>query len=208
MDRYHPHPKFNRSFDSFRRFMRNKYPFGQPNCGYCVEFLTATQRINDLSCGAHQWVSVPVTGIYLSNENRSRLYLIVCYSSPDPTGLPNYLCFCVPLFVDRSDLRSGPKLLACFAPESVVPLSKGLYFEGDELKYDPLEDWCRFWKPLKRCLWPPERGPYSDCHGKRNGRDPEQERLTLEGISYKESVYAVARFWSESREELQNEIER
>jgi hypothetical protein len=39
----------------------------------------------------------------------------------------------------------------------MVPLSKGLYWEGDELKYDPLEDWCRFWEPLKRGLWAEER---------------------------------------------------
>jgi hypothetical protein len=81
MDRHHSRAKFNRTLESLRRFIRNEHPFGQPNCGYCLEFLTATQRIKDLSCGAHQWVSVPVTGIYLSNENRSRLYLIVCYST-------------------------------------------------------------------------------------------------------------------------------
>src|SRR5260370_1205923 len=104
----------------------------------------ATQRIKDLSFGTHQWISVPVTGIYISNENRSRLYLIVCYSNPDSTGIPNHLCFCLPLIVDRSDPGGGLKLLACFAPESIVQLSKGLYWEGDELKYDILEDWCRF----------------------------------------------------------------
>ena len=38
MDRYQYHPRFNRSFDSLRRFMRNERPFGQPNCSYCVEF--------------------------------------------------------------------------------------------------------------------------------------------------------------------------
>jgi hypothetical protein len=207
MDWHHPHSQFNRSFDSLRRFMRNEHPFGQPNCGYCVEFLTATQQINDLSCGPHQWVSVPVTGIYLSNENRSRLYLILCYSNPDPTGL-NHLSFCLPFFVDRSAPGGGIKLLACFAPESMVPLQKGFYWEGDELKHDPLEDWCRLWEPLKRCLWPPEEGRRSESQGKENELDPGHERLTLEGISYKESVHAVARFWSESKVELQNEIQR
>lgn len=207
MDRYQYHPRSNRSFDSLRGFMRNKYPFGQPNCGYCVEFLTATQRINDLSCGAHQWVSVPVTGIYLSHENRSRLYLIVCYNNCDPTGL-NHLSFCLPLFVDRSDPRAGVKLLACFAPESMVPLSKGLYWEGDELKHDFLEDWCRFWEPLKRSLWPREKARRSEHQGKVNELDSGRMRLTLEGISYKDSINAVVKFWSESKEELQDEIQR
>jgi hypothetical protein len=207
MDRHHSRAKFNRTLDSLRRFIRNEHPFGQPNCGYCLEFLTATQRIKDLSCGAHQWVSVPVTGIYLSNENRSRLYLIVCYSNPDPTGLPNHLCFCLPLIVDRSDPVSGIKLLACFAPQSMVPLSKGLYWECDELKYDPLEDWCRFWEPLKRGLWAEER-QYSERQGDGNDSDVDRKRLTLEGISYGDSINAVATLWTESKEDLENEIQR
>jgi hypothetical protein len=206
MDRYRPHPKFNRTLDSLRRFMKSEHPFGQPNCGYCVEFLTATKRINDLSCGAHQWVSVPVTGIYVSGENRSRLYLIVCHSNPDPTGLPNHLCFCLPLFVDRSDC--GIKLFACFAPESMVPLSRGLYWEGDELKHDFLEDWCRFWEPLKRSLWSQEKARRSESHGNGNELDQEREMLTLEGISYKDSINAVLKLWSESKEDLENEIQR
>ncbi len=200
MDRYHSHQNFNRSFDSLRRFMKNEHPFGQPNCDYCVEFLAATQRIKDLSFGAHQWLSVPVTGICLSNENRSRLYLIVCYSNPDPTGL-NHLSFCLPLFVDRSDPRVGVKLLACFAPESMVPLSRGLYWEGDELKYDFLEDWYRFWEPLKRSLWPQEKARRSEHQGKVSELGSGRMRLTLEGISYKDSINAVAKFWSESKEE-------
>jgi hypothetical protein len=208
VDRYHSSPKFNRTFDWIRRFMRNEHPFGQPNCGYCVEFLTATKRINDLSSGAHQWVSVPVTGIYLANENRSRLFLIVCCSNSDPTGLPNHLCFCLPLFVDRSDPRGGIKLLACFAPESMVQLERAYYWEGDELKHDPLEDWCRFWEPLKRSLWPPEEGRRSESRDNGNELDHERQTLTLEGISYKDSINAVAKLWSESKEELENEIQR
>jgi hypothetical protein len=207
MARHHSHPKFNRTFDSLRRLLRNDHPFGQPNCDYCLEFLTATQRIKDLCFGTHQWISVPVTGIYISNENRSRLYLIVCYSNPDSTGIPNHLCFCLPLIVDRSDPGGGLKLLACFAPESIVPLSRGLYWEGDELKNDILEDWCRFWEQLKRCLWT-EESQYSEyrCDGSEPG--VEREWRTLEGISYKDSINAVAKLWSESKEQLQNEIER
>jgi hypothetical protein len=207
MDRHHSRPQFTRTLNSLRRFMKSEHPFGQPNCGYCVEFLTATKRINDLGCGSHQWVSMPVTGIYLSNENRSRLYLIVCYSNPF-FGLPNHLCFCLPLFVDRSDSRGGLKLLACFAPESMVQLQRAYYWEGDELKHDLLEDWCRFWEPLKRCLWPPEEGRRSESQGNGNELDHERETLTLEGISYKDSINAVVKLWSESKEELENEIQR
>jgi hypothetical protein len=84
------------------------------------------------------------------------------------------------LIVDRSD-PIGLKLLACFAPVSIVPLSKGLYWEGGELNYDPLEDWCRFWGPLKRSLWTEER-EYSQCQCDGKDPDVERKRLTLEGI--------------------------
>src|ERR1700738_3862240 len=102
MDQHDSCSKFRYSMESLRRLLKNEHPFGQPNCDYCIEILTATQRIKDLSRGAHQWISLPVTGIYLPSETRSRLYLIVCYSNPDPSGLPNHLCFCLPLIVDRS----------------------------------------------------------------------------------------------------------
>jgi hypothetical protein len=206
MDPHYSRSKFNSTIDSIRRLFRNEHRFGQPNCDYCLDFLTATQRIRDLSCGAHQWTSVPVTGIYLSDDNRSRLYLIVCYSNPDPSGLPNHLCFCLPLIVDRSDPEGGLKLLACFAPESIVSLSMGLYWEDEELKYDVLEDWCRFWEPLKRSLWTPISEQLPKYQGDGNELDPKCEKLTLAGISYKDSVNAVARSWAESKEKLQNEI--
>jgi hypothetical protein len=32
--------------------------------------------------------------------------------------------------------------------------------------------------------------------------------LTLEGISYKDSINAVAMLWTESKEDLENEIQR
>jgi len=44
--------------------------------------------------------------------------------------------------------------------------------------------------------------------GQGNELDHERETLTLEGISYKDSINAVAKLWSESKEELENEIQR
>jgi hypothetical protein len=111
------------------------------------------------------------------------------------------------VIVDRSDLGGGLKLLACFAPESIVPLQRGNYWEGDELKYDPLEDWCRFWEPLKRCLWT-EKSENSEHQCDGNEPDVDRKMLTLGGISYRDSINAVAKLWSESKEELENEIQR
>jgi hypothetical protein len=36
--------------------------------------------------------------------------------------------------------------------------------------------------------------------------DPEQENLMLGGISYTDSIEALVRVWSESKEKLQSEI--
>ncbi|RZU41105.1 hypothetical protein [Edaphobacter modestus] len=204
MDRHHSRA---RMIYSLRRLLRNDHPFGQPNCDRCVEFLTATQRIKDLSCGAHQWTSLPVTGIYVSNERRSRRFLIVGYSNPDgPTERPNNLCYCVPLLLDRSVPGGGFKLLACFAPESMVPLSKGLYLENKAVKEDALEDWFRFCGPLERCFWPHETGESPECQGDRSELDPEWERFARAGIFYKDSIDALVKLWSESKKEIQDEL--
>jgi hypothetical protein len=87
-------------------------------------------------------------------------------------------------------------------------LQRAYYWEGDELKHDLLEDWCRFWDPLKRCLWAPDEGRRSENHSNGNQLGHEWEGLTLDGISYKDSINAVARYWSESKEDLVNEIQR
>jgi hypothetical protein len=112
------------------------------------------------------------------------------------------------MFVTKSGTAGGLKLLACFAPESIVPLSRGLYWEDDELKEDLLEDWSRFWDPLKHRLWESENELQSECQEDRAELDPNAQRLTLAGTSYKDSIDAVVKLWSESKEELEYEIQR
>lgn len=199
-------PKVRKAIDLFLKQIRVEHPFGQPNCEHCVEFSTVMQHLEDLSCGAHQWASLPVTGIHVSSENPSGGYLIVGYSNPD-RGLPNALCFCFPLLQYRYAPAEELKLLVCFAPESVVPLSEGLYWEEDELKYDCLEDWDRIWKRLSRCLCPKEMRLHSESLVDGGERQADLGMLTLEGIPYKDSITALVRLWSESRERLQHEIE-
>jgi hypothetical protein len=192
-----------KAIDSILELIRSQRRFGQPNCDHCVEFLTAIRRIKELSHGVQQWTSLPVMGIRVPREPRLRGYLIVCYANPDPTGLPNHLCYRVPLVMGKDDLGEGRTLLACFAPESIMPLSQGTYWEDGELKYDVLEDWFRFWKPLKRCFWPQEEQPDEDWSD-GNQYNPEVESLTLAGISYKDSINALVRWFSNCKERLEN----
>ena len=156
MNPYRPRPKAGliksrKPIHSFLEQVRGEYPFGQPNCEYCAKFSTVIRHLKDLSHGAYQWASTTVSGIWVSNDYRSRQFLLVGYSNPEGGGvLLNALCFCFPVFIYRPAAGGELKHLVCFAPESVVPLSKGLYWEEDQLKGDALEDWDRFWKPLRQ----------------------------------------------------------
>jgi hypothetical protein len=44
------------------------------------------------------------------------------------------------------------KTLVCLHPSLADLVVQGLYFEGDKLQTDRLEDWYRFWPPLRRVL--------------------------------------------------------
>jgi hypothetical protein len=202
MDTRRSNPK--KAIDSLLELFRNQRRFGQPNCDHCVDFLTAIRRIDELSYGVQQWTSSPVMGIRVPSEPQLRGYLVVCYANPDPTGLPNHLCFRVPLVTGRDASGRRRILLACFSPESIMPLSRGSYWEDHELKYDALEDWIRFWKPLRRCFWPDEDKP-DDNWGEGNQYNPEVESLTLAGTSYKDSINALICWLSQTRYHLKNE---
>jgi len=211
MNPYHPRPesarpKIRKPFDFFLEQVRGDYPFGKPNCEYCVEYPTVIQHLKDLCRGAHQWASLAVSGICVSNDERSRQYLLVGYSNPELGGLPNSLCFCFPLFRYKSARKGELTHLVCFAPESVVPLSNGLYWEEDQLKGDALEDWDRFWNPLSGCLRTEELRQNVESAADNGELWIGPELPTLEGVPYKESVDALVAFWSQSRERLQDEI--
>jgi hypothetical protein len=212
MKPYRPHSKaeflkFRKPIDFFLEQARGDYPFGKPNCEYCAEFSTVKQHLKDISRGAYQWSSATVSGIWVSNDDQSRQFLVVGYSNPEPGGLPNSLCFCFPLFICGPGAGGELKRLVRFAPESVVPLSNGLYWEENQLKVDALEDWDRFWKPLSGCLRTRELRQNAESVADNGELRTEPGVLTLEGVLHKESVTAVVRFWSQSRERLQDEID-
>jgi hypothetical protein len=198
--------KAHRRLDLFIKSMRGGHPFGAPGCEYCAELSTVSQHLLDLSCGAHQWASMPSCDLGVSNEKRSRRYLIAGYSNPERGGLPNPLCFCFPLFIYRSASGSELTHLVCLAAESTVALSGGLYWEDEQLKKDSFEDYCRFMNPLSERLWPAEKAnpssPVESCD-----QLTESATHTLEDISYSESIAALLRFWSQSRERLLQKIQ-
>jgi hypothetical protein len=204
-----PKPRSSKSRQSLNLFitsMRGEHPSGDPGCEYCAELSTVSQHLLDLSGGAHQWASVPSYDLGVSNEKRSRRYLIAGYSNPERGGLPNLLCFCFPLFIYRSASGSELTHLVCLAAESTVGLSGGLYWEDEQLKKDSFEDYCRFMNPLNERLWPAEKeNPSSSVESCE--QLTESATHTLEDISYSESITDLVRFWSQSRERLLQKIE-
>jgi hypothetical protein len=74
--------------------------------------------------------------------------VIIRYSNPGGTDLPNAISFRFPCMSDGNPLF--PAGLACLHASLAEPVCYGLYFEGGDIKYDSLEDWSRFWPPIIR----------------------------------------------------------
>jgi hypothetical protein len=103
-----------------------------------------------MSHGANQWITLPSSGIFISLEGELQRYLLVGYTNPDPSGLPNALVYAVRLIADKPHVDAVPTHQCCFASKSIVPLSRGLYWVNGELVYDRMEDWRRFSQPLHK----------------------------------------------------------
>jgi hypothetical protein len=148
-----------------------------------------------------------LSGIFVSLEGHVKRYVLAAFSNPDSTELPNPLVFGLPLTIHRGHPEAEPALIVCFDPRTVVPLCRGLYFEEeDDLKYDPLEDWERFWKPIQKRLRASATPERSDWDEVRTVRHRDGDRRTLDGISYRDSLCASVTWWAKSKERLQDEI--
>lgn len=106
VDGYFSQSELHRSYrdtandlESISHMIRGRHLLGALGCEYCIELWTAIPKINRLSHGAHQWFASPACGLYFGNEGRGRSFLVVGYSNPEPTGLPNAICFAVPMLV-------------------------------------------------------------------------------------------------------------
>jgi hypothetical protein len=178
----------------------------QPRCPYCIRLATLIQHFEKMSSGADQWVARPVSGIFVSLEGEVRRFVLAGYSNPQPDELLNPLVFGLPLNIHRDHPEAEPALIVCFDPKSIVPLCKGLYWEEDDLQYDPLEDWDRFWSPIRKWVSASAAAERSDCDEVRGLRDSERDRRTLEGISYRDSLCAYVTWWAQCKETLQDAI--
>jgi hypothetical protein len=157
--------------------------------------------------GPHQWLVRPLSGIFVSTEGEVNRYVLVGYSNPKTTGLPNHLIFAVPLHVYRADPEADTDLHVCFDPETAIPLLQGLYWKDGDLRYDPEKDRLRFWKPVEKSLWETTTAEGSKCQDGHKERRTEQDWQTLEGVAYIDSLTACLKRWSEEKQVLQNAIQ-
>jgi hypothetical protein len=124
--------------------------------GFLVSLRALRLGLERMSHSRHQWAVVTVPGILRLRDGESRSNVLVGYTNPDPSGLPNYLSFILPLVALGGGSGPDRELIVSLSPRTMTPVSKGLYFEDGNLKYDLMEDWARVWHPLKQELWPDE----------------------------------------------------
>jgi hypothetical protein len=129
------------------------------NGGHFILLETLRKELSYMSHDAHQWASMIVPGTFPDHEGRPQSFALIGYSNPDPTAwLLNPLCFIVPLVCLGGEVKDDLPLLVSFSPKTMTPLTRGLYYEDGDVKYDCLEDWNSVWRPIKQRLWP--RPPY------------------------------------------------
>lgn len=85
----------------------------------------------------------------------------VFHSRTGPDQVTDELSFLVPVFGDWSDEHNA---LVCLHPDLIVAEMEGLYLERGRVLGDCIEDWFRFWRPLKRAVveWMGTRRPFID----------------------------------------------
>ncbi len=114
--------------------------------GFTVDLEELDIVLGYISHDEHRWEAASDdSGLW--GEERC---VIIRYSNPSGTGLPNeisfrFRCLCY-------DYPFGPIWLVCLHLSLAEPVRGGLYFDGEDLKSDFLEDWRRFWPPIRKAL--------------------------------------------------------
>ncbi len=121
--------------------------------GSIITFAELQDKLFEISHDDHRWTA---EAEYCSRRRGRRQVLAVrvWYTNPDLLDMPNQICFEFPAFPDEI-WGSEDDALVCLHPSLITAVSEGLYWEEDELKLNGLEDFSRFWEPLREVLWRP-----------------------------------------------------
>ncbi len=105
-------------------------------------------KLRQISSGNHQWEARLIPQAVRNREGTEGRYAAIAYTNPELIDMPNYICYLFPVI----EPGEGGRVRVCLHPSTAIPVAEGLYFEGAELRVDHLEDWGRFWDPLKAAL--------------------------------------------------------
>jgi hypothetical protein len=176
------------------------------NGNYYVALDTLNQKLKEISHGAHQWMAVPVLGIFLSPGQQNRSCVLIGYSNPDGTSLLNHLCYMFPAVALAGYSPREAKLVVQLSPGSMPALSRGLYWDEGSLKIDPMEDFFRVWIPVKRCLGL-LNGETSRATKEANHEfEPEQGVRPVDEVACREALYRHLDWLSYCTEMIQNAV--
>lgn len=122
--------------------------------GFILSLSELDERLRLISDGPHQWATHRITRPVLNQQGVLHTYIAVGYTNPETVDMPNFLCYLFPTLDNGSSVGFSRDLLVCLHPSAAIPIAEGLYFEDASLKGDILEDWGRFWDPLRTVLNP------------------------------------------------------
>jgi hypothetical protein len=114
--------------------------------GTIITLVDLQTKLGFISCGQHQWTArlARVAGEWQMAYPQQCVE--IWYTNPEFIDMPHQICFRFPAF--HQVMGGESEALVCLHPSLADPIVQGLYFEGDELKADCMEDWYRFWPPL------------------------------------------------------------
>jgi hypothetical protein len=120
--------------------------------GYIVSLPDLRRRLRAISQGAHQWTIEIVQKRLFPGKGELESYALIGYTNPVTLDMPNNLSFLFPIVVQPNGSQQEAGTFVCLHPSEAIDVAYGLYFEGDFLKRDCLEDWTLFWSPLVESL--------------------------------------------------------
>jgi hypothetical protein len=120
--------------------------------GYILPLGELQDHLSHISFEGHIWTLHLVPQPVADRNGVVRGWAALGYSNPEPGDVQNLICYLFPLVENAVAVGVKGTPLVCLHPSTVIPLLEGRYLEGSELKLDFLEDWGRFWEPLKAAI--------------------------------------------------------
>jgi hypothetical protein len=172
---------------------------------YFVSLDTLCARLRAMSQGLHQWMVLPVQGIFRDPEGERRSCVLIGYSNPDGSTVPNHICYMFSAVALAGHPSSDPEIIVQLDPGWMPSLSRGLYLEEGLVKTDFVGDFIAFWNPLKRCLGLLEESDPAVDPGWKRGSDHNNEELAIQEAC-KAALHSHLVWLSQCTDRIQEEV--